>query len=91
MKQRELFAAVRALGLTVTRTEGGDEYRLAFPLAHYDGSREYQRERQEAQAYYSSDELDVLGTATAMVQTERDRIAAARRADAWSRLDEARD
>lgn len=91
MTRDELYAAVRALGLTISRTEGGDEYRLAFPLSHYDGNREYQRERQEAQAYYSSDELDVLGTATAMLQTERDRIAAARRADAWSRLDEARD
>ena len=52
MKQKELFAAVRALGLTITRTEGGDEYRLAFPLAHYGGSRAYQTERQEAEAYY---------------------------------------
>lgn len=91
MKQRELFAAVRALGLTVTRTEGGDEYRLAFPLAHYDGSREYQREQQEAQAYYGGDAIDVLATAVAMLKTEEAQRENARRVNAWSTLDMARD
>lgn len=91
MKQKELFAAVRALGLTITRTEGGDEYRLAFPLAHYGGSRAYQTERQEAEAYYGDDALDVLGTAVAMLKTAEAQRDNARRADAWSRLDEARD
>lgn len=91
MKQKELFAAVRALGLTITRTEGGDEYRLAFPLAHYDGNREYQRERQEAQAYYGDDALDVLATAVAMLKTYEAQRENARRVNAWSTLDMARD
>lgn len=91
MTRDELYAAVRALGLTITRTEGGDEYRLAFPLSHYDGNREYQRERQEAQAYYSSDELDVLGTAVAMLKTYEAQRENARRVNAWSTLDMARD
>lgn len=91
MTQAQLFAAVRALGLVIKRTEGGDEYRLAFPLTHYDGSRAYQMERQEAQSYYGSDPLDVLATATTMLKVERAQRIAHLRSDAWSRMDEARD
>lgn len=91
MKQKELFAAVRALGLTITRTEGGDEYRLAFPLTHYDGNRAFQTERQEAEAYYGDDALDVLATGVAMLKTAEAQRENARRVMAWSRMDEARD
>lgn len=91
MKQKELFAAVRALGMTITRTEGGDEYRLAFPLAHYDGDRAHQRDRQEGEAYYGDDPRDILGTAVAMLKTYEAQREHARRVNAWSTLDMARD
>ena len=91
MKQKELFAAVRALGLVITRTEGGDEYRLAFPLAHYDGDRPHQRDRQEGEAYYGDDAWDILGTAVAMLKAADAERENARRVMAWSTLDMARD
>lgn len=91
MTRDELFAAVRALGLTIKRTEGGDEYRLAFPLSHYDGSRAYQTERQEAEAYYGDDPLDVLATAVAMLKTAETQRQNAMRMNAWYNLDNARD
>lgn len=91
MTQKELFAAVRALGLTITRTEGGDEYRLAFPLSHYDGDRAHQRDRQEGEAYYGDDARDILGTAVAMLKAADAERENARRVMAWSTLDMARD
>lgn len=90
MTQKELFAAVRALGMTIARTDG-NEYRLAFPLGHYDGDRAHQRDRQEGEAYYGDDPRDILGTAVAMLKTYEAQRENARRVNAWSTLDMARD
>ena len=53
---KALFAAVRALGLTISKRE--DEYRITQP--------NLSRERSEAVAYYTSDRADAWGTASAM-------------------------
>ncbi|GAA5666096.1 hypothetical protein Brsp07_04605 [Brucella sp. NBRC 14130] len=56
---KALFAAVRALGLTISKRE--DEYRITQP--------NLSRERSEAVAYYTSDRADAWGTASAMARS----------------------
>jgi len=53
MRQKDAFAAIRALGLTISKCNG--EYRVAFPGPG-----------NEASAYYTNDLQDALNTARAM-------------------------
>ncbi|USN15679.1 hypothetical protein BABAJAGA_00390 [Brevundimonas phage vB_BgoS-BabaJaga] len=62
MKQAELFKAVRALRLTITKDDAG-EYRIAVPLDQVAGR---DKDRQEAGAYYTDDRDDALATAKAI-------------------------
>lgn len=61
MTDRQLFAAVRALGMTVRKNEG--EYRVAHVIGSVQAPT---AERQEATAHYTCDKHDALGTAKAM-------------------------
>ena len=61
MKQADLFKAVRALRLTITKD--GNEYRKAVPLDQVAGR---DKDRQEAGAYYTDDRDDALATAKAI-------------------------
>jgi len=54
---KQTIDAVRALGLTCTRTSFG-EYRINFPAPRGD----------EATAYYTEDADDAIGTAMSMAQ-----------------------
>lgn len=68
MKRADTIAAIRALGLTVTVTDG--EWRIAPPLMAYAKaykSQAMRKHRQEAQAAYEYDAEAALGTARAMV------------------------
>lgn len=57
MMQKETFTAIRALGLTVRKTEHG-EYRVTVKTSN--------RALAERLAYYASDLSDALSTARAM-------------------------
>jgi len=63
LTQKQLFAAVRALGLSIRCADG--EYRIAHKLGHY---RDALLARQESDAYYTNDRDDALATARAMAQ-----------------------
>lgn len=91
MTRAQLYAAVRALGLVIKRTEGGDEYRLAFRVDDYPGEYPQRQVQQENQAYYSPDELDVLATAVAMVKQRDEQRQREARAYDMQTLDVARD
>jgi hypothetical protein len=58
MNMKQLFAKVRALGLTISCVDG--EYRIVM------------KGGTEAQAYYTNDREDALGTAQAIAQTQRE-------------------
>jgi hypothetical protein len=59
MTEKELFAQVRALGLTIRAYDA--EYRINYKAA------------QEATAYYTSDRDDALGTAKLMAKAREAR------------------
>lgn len=79
--QKDLFARVRALGLTCHKTEGGD-YRVARSLFGYYAakyplkSHGFWRERQEAEAYYCDDRDDAYATAIKMANSGNPRTFA---------------
>lgn len=67
--QKDLFARVQALGLTIRKTEGGD-YRIAYPFPP-GGPLPMRhalkiKERIEAMAAYTDDRDDAYGTAIHM-------------------------
>ena len=70
MRLHEVLARARALGMSVSYSEG--EYRVAYPLfQHYARlyplkSHGYWRERQEVDAYYTDDAIDAYSTAIVM-------------------------
>jgi len=61
---KELFAAVRALGLAIRKNVDAGEYRIA--------PKGMSEERTEALAYYTNDRDDALGTAKQMAGTLKD-------------------
>jgi hypothetical protein len=70
MNRKDVFAAVRALGMVCTYDADCGEYRVAFPLKHYAETADPRSlaERQEAEAYYTPHGEDALGTAQVMMQ-----------------------
>lgn len=63
MTDKQLFAEVRRLGLSIRKDVGlGGEYRIAPRVDH----REITRERAEREAYYTNDKDDALATARRM-------------------------
>jgi hypothetical protein len=57
LTQKEVFARIRAIGMTVTMVHSTGEYRVNFPKS--EGGT-------EESAYYTNDGLDAIGTAQAM-------------------------
>jgi hypothetical protein len=60
MKQKDVFAELKKLGLTVRKSDG--EFRVAYPGLN-----------SEASAYYTEDLLDLLNTGRAMAARSVDR------------------
>ena len=63
--QAQAKAAIKALGMSVTVTDG--EYRVTFPASRYTGlDKRTVESNREASAYYTDDADDAIGTAQAM-------------------------
>lgn len=60
LRQKDVFAAIRQMGLTVKKTGYDDEIRVAYKSGN--------AKRDEDSAYYTDDLADALGTARAMVR-----------------------
>lgn len=69
LRQKDLFDRVKAMGLSIKKTEAGD-YRVTYvypdslPMGHGRIARIHAK--QEALAYYSDDRDDVYATAISM-------------------------
>jgi hypothetical protein len=61
MKQKDVFAELKKLGLTVRKSDG--EFRVAYPGPN-----------SEASAYYTEDLLDLLNTGLAMARSADRRL-----------------
>lgn len=69
LRQSDLFARIKGLGMRVSVTDG--EYRVTYPRSHYAAlyptkAQSYWVEREEVDAYYTTDRDDAYGTAIIM-------------------------